>query len=747
MNKSIHVLVVEDSEDDTLLIIEEIRRGGFEPTFERVETYEHMEVALDKGGWDVVISDYAMPIFNAPAALKLLQEKKSNVPFIIISGAIGEDVAVAMMKAGAHDYLMKDNLARLVPAIEREMQEASNRTERIQIKREIEHLASFPQMNTDPILEVNFYGMVTFYNSAACKIIDKLGLKKDANLFYHKDIKEILKGINKKNGKHLCRDVKIGSLTFEENIYLIPEFKVLRIYARDITERKQAEEKLYESEVRFRSIFEQAAVGIIHVAGNGRFLKANKCFCKIIGYTELEILERTFWDITHPDDIHKQEQSRRNVLEGKASSYNIEKRYIRKDNSIIWVNLSVSLVRKPGGEPHYFVSVVEEITERKKIQETLLQSEKLRSLGTITAGIAHDFNNILTPIKGYADIMLKKLPSSDPLYENLEHILKSVYRAEEMVKQILLFSKKAKIEQKPVALGLIVEEVVNLLQPIIPTTIEIRQRLDDSCEKIQADPSQMHQLIMNLCTNALQAMEEKGGVLTIDMKQVKIDGLTAKYHLNLNEAEYIRLTVTDTGIGMDKATKNRIFEPFFTTKAVDKGTGLGMSMVHGIVNSHHGDIHVYSSPGKGTSFHIFLPVIKYELEPEKRETAEIVCGQESILVVDDNEDVTKIMKQMLESLGYKVDIYKISIEALKAFHKQPDKYDLLISDLTMPKMTGLDLSEKIQKLHPGFPIIIITGYCDTLTKDTQREYGIKKIIKKPIMMEELAKTVREILDK
>ncbi len=288
---------------------------------------------------------------------------------------------------------------------------------------------------------------------------------------------------------------------------------------------------------------------------------------------------------------------------------------------------------------------------------------------------------------------------------------------------------------------------MKLLRPTIPSTIEIRQRIDTSCAKVLADASQIHEVIVNLCTNAYQAIEETGGILTIALQQVEVDRATANIFPYLEEADYVRLSISDTGTGMDEATQNRIFEPFFTTKAPGKGTGMGLSVVHGIVRRHQGDIMVSSEPGKGSTFHVYLPTTKVEQKGDKKEPTVIEGGHESILVVDDEEAITKIIKKILERLGYKVDACNGSIEALKVFRMQPSRYDLVISDLTMPDMTGLDLAKQLHKIEKDVPVVIMTGYDENLSVEILEKSGIQKIIGKPIRLNTLAAIIRMVLDK
>lgn len=385
--------------------------------------------------------------------------------------------------------------------------------------------------------------------------------------------------------------------------------------------------------------------------------------------------------------------------------------------------------------------------ERAKLEKQLHHSQKLETIGTLSGGIAHDFNNILTPILGYADMGRRKVSQSHPVFAMLEQISKGAHRAKELVEQILLFSKQTEKERTPLHLPLLVQEAVSLLRPSIPTTIEIQQHIDTACHYVMADESQMHQVIVNLCTNAWQAMEDKGGTLMIGMKEVLVDDSMTRAHPHLNEGDHVCMTVTDTGIGMDSATLDRIFEPFFTTKPVDKGTGMGLSVVHGIVRSHHGDILVSSEPGKGSTFRVYIPIAQSEETAAKEEIESIRLGRESLMVVDDDMAIGELVKEMLEELGYTIEVHTNSQKALDAFDRQPDLYDLVISDLTMPGMTGLELSDQLKRIRSGIPIIIMTGYGNKLTPDTRKQYGITEVIGKPIVTPKLASTIRTVLDR
>lgn len=546
-------------------------------------------------------------------------------------------------------------------------------------------------------------------------------------------------------------------LWVREAVRVIKDFggkQVVFVVCEDITVHKQTEEALLDAEIRSRTLLEGSPVcnKIIDLDSRLQYMSA-------AGIKRLKIPDiESFYGCAYPPDFFP-ESTRTLLIEhlerakiGEISS--VECPALDMEGGGVWYHTTFTPARDDDDRIKYIIVSSVDITERKhaeeeknKLEEQLRRSQKLETIGTLAGGIAHDFNNILTPIMGYTEMAMLDLPSNGPLREDLEQILKGAIRAKDLVEQILLFSRKIEKERQPLSLHVIVKEALKLLRPSIPAMVEIRHRIDTACEKILADASQMHQVIVNLCTNAWQAMAAKGGVLTIELKQVEVDAATAKLHLNLHEAEYVRLSVIDTGSGMDDKTLDRIFEPFFSTKAVDKGTGMGLAVVHGIVRSHHGDILVYSEQGKGTTFQVYLPTAQAGGRAAEKKPGALARGRESILVADDDDTVAKVVQRMLKHLGYDVDVRNSGLEALKAVRQQPDKYDLVISDLTMPNLTGLELSEQLRKVRSELSIIIMTGYGDILTKTTQETYGIKNVIGKPVVMHELASAIRVVLDK
>ncbi len=384
-------------------------------------------------------------------------------------------------------------------------------------------------------------------------------------------------------------------------------------------------------------------------------------------------------------------------------------------------------------------------SEKAKIESQLLQLQKMETIGTLAGGIAHDFNNILTPILGYTEMAIEELSDESTLKYDIEQINNAALRGKDLVQQILTFSRQVDFDKKPLHLHLVIKEVLNLVKASFPSNIEIKQDLDENCGTVMADSTQMHQVIMNMATNSYHAMMDKGGVLEIRLSAVNREDIKVKSSSKLKENVYVMITVSDSGHGMDKQTIDRIFEPFFTRKDVGSGSGLGLSVVHGIVNNNNGTIEVESEPGKGTSITIYLPqhsINKYEGESVDDK---IEKGKGNILFVDDEKEITYMGKRMLENLGYKVEIKSEGSSALEEFKKNPDRFDLLVTDQAMPYMQGTELIEKIKAIRPEIKTIIITGFNDSIPRDATETLGIEAIITKPLILSEFSKLISKVL--
>ena len=429
------------------------------------------------------------------------------------------------------------------------------------------------------------------------------------------------------------------------------------------------------------------------------------------------------------------------VMKGKSTSYEI---ISPKDNK------TYSIVNSPIFHLDGSISeltVFRDVTELKKMESQLLQAQKMESIGTLAGGIAHDFNNILFPVIGHTEMLLEDVSEDSPFRNSLKEIYASALRAKDLVKQILTFSRQDTNELKLIKMLPIVKEALKLIRSTIPTTIEIKHDFNPDCGIIKADPTQIHQIVMNLATNAYHAMEETGGVMKVSLKEIEL-GEHELIAPDMIPGVYACLIVADTGKGMDKNLTDKIFDPFFTTKAIGKGTGMGLSVVHGIVTVMGGYIQVYSNPGKGTQFHVYLPVEKSLSEKQKTNstTEEIQGGIEQILLVDDEEAILTMEKLMLERLGYQVISRTSSLEALEAFRADPDKFDLIITDMAMPNMRGDKLSAELIKIRPDIPVLLCTGFSEAMSEKKARSLGIKGFLMKPIVMKDLAQKIHEVLD-
>ena len=383
--------------------------------------------------------------------------------------------------------------------------------------------------------------------------------------------------------------------------------------------------------------------------------------------------------------------------------------------------------------------------ERLKLETQLQQAQKMESLGVLAGGIAHDFNNVLYSIIGYTELTMDDVPEGSVAQKNLKEVFKGAMRAKDMVQQILAFSRKAETIKKPIKLQSVVREAIKLLRTSIPSTIEIRQNIDANCSPAFADSTQIHQVVMNLSTNAYQAMREKGGVLELTLMEEEIS--SSDSNLDLMQGKYLKLIVSDTGYGIDRVLIDKIFDPYFTTRGLDEGTGMGLAVVHGIVKSHGGDIKVYSELGKGTIFHVYFPIAEtIPVEPKVISAEPAPRGTERILFVDDEQPIVSMAHQILERLGYQVTPRTSSVEALEAFRAKPDAFDLVITDMTMPNMTGIELTSGLKGIRPDIPIIICTGFSEMIDGNKAKSMGILGYIMKPIDKDEIARTIRKVLD-
>ncbi len=514
-----------------------------------------------------------------------------------------------------------------------------------------------------------------------------------------------------------------------------------------MTERIQAETALRESEEKFRQLAENITeVFWITDPTKNELVYVSPAYETIWGrkYADVFQAPRSWLDAIHPDD--RQRIADAAMTKQVRGDYDEEYRIVRPDKSVRWIHDRAFPVKDAAGVIYRIAGVAEDITNRKKLEEQVRQAQKMEAIGQLAGGIAHDFNNILGAIIGYVELAKLEIGDNPAAADSLTNVTKASKRAADLVRQILTFSSQHEQERQPTRLKPVIEEALTLLRASVPAMIEFQTDLADT-PTVLADASAIHQVIMNLGTNAWHAMRDKPGKVKVELAATVVDDVFTSTHPDLRPGSYARLSVSDTGCGMDSATLERIFDPFFTTKSPAEGTGLGLPVVHGIIKSHDGGISVYSQPGEGTTFHLFLPVYQAEAIKLDSEATPIPLGNsQHILLVDDEESLVSVGKKILERLGYLVTAKTNVLEALALFRDRPAQFDLVITDFAMPILDGTGFVRLLLQMQPRLPIILTTGYSGTLTPEAVRELGARELLIKPATIRTLAEAVHRLLN-
>ena len=888
MKVPLRVLLVEDSESDADLIVRQLKKAEYSVHHERIENAKEMKKALEKQKWDIVISDYKLPRFNAAAALTLLQKANIDIPFVIVSGSMGEELAVELMKAGAHDYLIKNKLVRLAQVVKRELAEAQMRRERKQSEEELreseERYRCLVEVSPDTVA-VHANGKIVYINPAGIKLlrahdrselIDKpvldivhpdykelvrqrvmgaieqgkaqpmteekflcldgtvidvevvsvptifkgmkavqvvarnitdrklvvevlrhseemfrgvisavpvgIGIvsnrevqwvndsllhligrqkeeiiKKNARIFYSSDEmyhqvgKQFYDDLREKGRAHIEVDWqhKDGSIL---NIYLtggaVDQQDISRgivFAALDISERKRAEVELKESEERYRRLVEFSPDAIV-VHSEGKIRYVNPAALTLLGATDAsELIGKPFLDIIHSDYRDSVHQQIITLMKEDLALPLTEQKFIRLDGSIVDVEVAaMPIVYK---EKSAMQLVVRDISEQKKLQSQLLQTQKIQSIGTLAGGIAHDFNNILGIILAYSSLLDKSKLTPDKFSVSIIAINQAVQRGAALVRQILTFARKTDVVFEPMDISELIHELLSMLEQTFPKTITFTESIADNLPFIFADRTQVHQALLNLCINARDAMPNGGSISIVAEKRTK-EQMTQQFP-DADAEAYVCLTVTDTGKGMDEATCLRVYDPFFTTKEKGKGTGLGLSVVYGVVQAHHGFIDLKSEPGCGTTFWLFFPVPatnKQTADSQLPTESFEIGGTETILIVEDEEMLIQMVSFLLESKGYKVLCARDGLEAVQVYQSHKHEIALVLTDMGLPVMTGSDEFKKLKEINPNVKVIFASGYFEPDLKSELLKDGANGFIQKPYEPNDILRIIRQTLD-
>ncbi len=637
MSRPLRVLIVEDSENDTLLMLRELRRGGYDPVFERVDTAGAMKAAFEQQEWDVVLADYSMPHFSGLAALELYNEKGLDLPFIIVSGVIGEETAVAAMKGGAHDYLMKDKLARLVPAIERELRDAEVRRQ-----------------------------------------------------------------------------------------------------------RKRAEEALKGSEQRFRSLSENAPDIIFTLGLDGRLTYVNPAFEKVLGYEREEGLGKYFVAFAMEVDEENYVNLFKRIRDGKEIIRDMAVMLIHKDGSARLFNFCGAPNIDTAGEVTGIVGLLKDITENRRLEAQFQQAQKMEAIGILSGDIANDFNNMLMGVLGKTSLMLLGIDPSHPHYKGLMSIERLIERGVKLTRRLLGYATTGGYEVKPIDLNRLVQETSETFGRT-KKEIVIHRELAEDLSAIEGDQGQIEQVLLNLFVNAADAMPDGGDLILKTMNTTR-DAIAEKFY-DPQWDKYVLLTVTDTGKGMDEETMEHIFDPFFTTKRAGQGTGLGLASAYNIIKGHDGYIEAESTKGYRTTFRIYLPASEKGVEKVAEPVEELIRGTETVLIVDDEEAVLEVSKELLEALGYMVLTAKDGREAIDVYRTNMNDIDIVLLDMVMPRMGGGKVYDRMKQINPNVTVVLSSGYSMRGEATDILNRGCNGFIQKPFTMRELSGKIREVLDK
>ena len=756
MSKLLRVLLVEDSEDDALLVIRALKKGGYEPEYDRVETAGAMRKALTEKPWDVILCDYKLPQFHGLAAIALLKETGIDLPFLIVSGTIGEETAVAAMRAGAHDYIMKDNLSRLVPAIERELKEVESRTKRrqaealiVQSRKDWENIfqaVGHPTVILDPR-----HGIIDANKAVACAS----GLSRGELI--GRKCHEIFHGMDSVSPPEGCPMEKMLASGHAETVDMEMEAfggvflvsctpvldgqgqveKIIHI-ATDITARKRLEAEL----MRLVTAIEQCAEGIFLAGTDWIIQYANPAFERMTGYDRGELvgwhtrrLKSGRHDRAFYTDI-RETLARGDVWSGRAIDS-------RKDGSLFDVEVTVTPVRDKSGKVINYVAIHRDISNEVRLEKQLNHARKLEAVGTLAGGIAHDFNNLLMGILGYASLMLLETDESHPHYKKLKAIETQVQSGADLTRQLLGVARIGRYEVKPTDLNELLHKTASLFGRT-KKEIRIHEKYEASPWTVECDRGQIEQVLLNLFVNAWQAMPG-GGEIYLETRNVNLDESYTK-PFSVVPGRYVKFSVTDTGVGMDEKTRERIFDPFFTTKEMGRGTGLGLASAYGIVKGHAGIINVYSERGHGTTFNICLPASNTEAIGEAEPSGNIIPGNETVLVVDDEPTILEVAVEMLKGLGYEVLAAGSGRQAIEIYKANHGKIDLVILDMIMPDMGGGETYLALKSINPGVKAILSSGYSINGEAKTIMDQGVQAFLQKPFNMQDLSQKIQDVLE-
>src|SRR5712671_1576976 len=775
MSSPLHILHLEDDRKDAELIQGLLEEDGLACQVTRVETREGFVASLEEGGFDLILADFSLPSFDGLTALKIARQRRPDVPFIFVSGTLGEETAIDALKVGATDYVLKQRLSRIVSSVRRALRESKDRTEREQAEQQLRRSEAFlaegqrishtgswgwALASGKVVWSEEQYRMLGFEPGKAQPSVelflsalhaeDRARVRRDleeatqARRAYATSYRVLLPDGSTRHLRSLGRPIAGVAGAVDEYIGT----------TTDITERVQAEAALLARQEMLELAQRAARAAAFEWClgsgeGGDRWSPDLDAMYGLAPGTYDGTFE-TWKKLVHPEDRAALNLAMAHAAE--TGNVAAEYRVRHPDGAVRWLQAQGRMFFDDAGAPARIVGFILDVTERRRAAEELRrlearlrQAQRLEALGTLAGGIAHDFNNILGAILGYGERALREAPRGSPLSLDLESILAAGERGRALVDRVLTFSRSGVGERVAVHVEAVVREALALLAAKLPKGIAVESALQGGHAAMQGDPTQVHQVLMNLATNALQAMPS-GGSLRVSLHTVRIDAARAATIGTVAAADYIVLEVADTGTGIAPEVLDRIFDPFFTTKDVGTGTGLGLSLVHGIVIDVGGAIDVASTPGTGSTFTVYLPRAGDAAEALADEEPAMPRGDgQRVLVVDDEEPLVRLATRTLEDLGYASAGFTSSAAALSAFRAEPERFHALLTDERMPGLSGSALIREVRGIRKGIPIVLMSGFVGGGVLSRARAAGADEVLKKPLSARDLAASLARVL--
>jgi two-component system, cell cycle sensor histidine kinase and response regulator CckA len=762
----LRILILEDVAMDAELVEYELKRANIPFLARRVDSRDGFLHELDAFSPDLILSDYTLPRFDGMTALSLAKQRAPSIPFLIVTGSVNEETAVGCMKAGATDYLLKSNLARIGPAIQAALERERAHAEKIRAESALaaseRRFRSLVQNSSDLVTILAPDGTIIYVSDSAERIVgyspaDLVGTSLTAYLDngYADKLGELLHS----NGKSSVA----GPIEFRmrradgtpvwleavgNNLLTDATIRGIVLNARDISERKRADQELRESEERYRDLFDHASDLVCMAAPDGALLYVNKAWMEGTGYSDEEIGRMQLLDIIHPDSRAYYIEVLERVRRGERLDH-VELVFMPKAGTPITVEGNLSCTFKDG-VPITVRGIYRDITERKRVEEHLRRAERMQAAGKLAGGVAHEVNNMMTGVIGFSEFLLRSLEESDPRRADVEEVIKAGTRAADVTRQLLAFTRQQFLRPQVVQINTVVSEMDKMLRRSLGEDKLLEMQLSPEAGEIRADRGQLEQVLINLVLNARDAMTGHGRV-SIETAPAEWNEAYALRHggVEIPLGRYVMLAVSDDGAGMTPEVRERIFEPFFTTKPIGQGTGLGLSTVYGIVKQSGGYIWVYSEPGQGSVFKVYLPEARIPLEsaePAIHCATTPTAGSETILVIEDEDIVRTLACRGLKDHGYSVVEARNGAQGLRYIREHPGVIQLVISDVVMPEMGGRELGHTLASLDPDLPILYMSGY----TGEDVVQRGLlpagAPFQQKPFTPATLASKVRSMLD-